>query len=72
MALVKNHVAQDVEELEHFSTLDEAIEAFNSSDEESDKDYIIDVIASFHNGSEFLVEYLQHEDVDKNIATKIA
>lgn len=72
MGLVKKHVKQVVEELVTYTNLDDATEAFNASDEDSEKYYIIDEIVKFHGGGEFLVEYIHHNDVDKNIATKIA
>ncbi len=72
MALVKNHTAQDIPELESFTTLEEAKEAFLESEDDSEKDYLIDEIVKFHGGAEFLVEYLKNEDVHKNVATKIA
>ncbi len=72
MGLVKKHVKQVVEELVTYTNLDDATEAFNASDEDSEKYYIIDEIVKFHGGGEFLVEYIHHNDVDKNVATKIA
>ena len=72
MALVKQHKEQDVEELETYANLEDAKEAFLSADEDSQKDYIIEEIIKFHGGGEFLVDYIQHEDVHKNVATKIA
>ena len=71
MALVKNHIAQDLVELEAYATLEDAREAFISSDD-TKKDYIIDEIIKFHGGSEFLIEYIQHNKIHKNVATKIA
>jgi HEAT repeat protein len=71
MALVKNHIAQDIVELETYTTLEDAKEAFISS-EDAQKDYIIDEIIKFHGGSEFLIEYIKHNKIHKNIATKIA
>ena len=72
MALVKQHIKQDIEELEVYATLDEAKEAFNAADEDSDKDYIIDEIVKFHGGGEFLVQYIHNADMHKNVSTKIA
>jgi len=72
MALIKQHKAQEIEELESYSNLDDAKEAFNSTAEETEKDYIIEEIVNFHGGSEFLVEYLTSENINKNVATKIA
>ena len=72
MALVKKHEIQDIVELESYATLDEAIEAFNSEEADADKDYIIEEIVKFHSGGDFLIEYINQEDIDKNISTKIA
>lgn len=72
MGLVKKHVKQVVEELVTYTNLDDATEAFNATDEDSQKYYIIDEIVKFYGGGEFLVEYIHHNDVDKNVATKIA
>jgi HEAT repeat protein len=72
MALVKKHVAQNVEELESYTTLEDAIEAFNTLDDEENRDYIIDEIVNLHGGSDFLIEYITNEEVPKKIATKIA
>ena len=72
MALVKQHVEQDIPELETYSNLEDAIEAFNTSDDDTQKDYIIDEIVKFHGGSEFLIEYIHDIDMHKNVATKIA
>jgi HEAT repeat protein len=72
MALVKKHVAQDIIELESYGNLEDAKEAFLSSDEDTQKDYIIDEIIKFHGGSEFLIEQIHHNKLHKNIATKIA
>jgi len=70
MALVKKHTPQEVEELEHYETLEDAIDAFNAT--EDDKDYIVDEIIKFHGGPEYLVKYLTNADIDKKVATKIA
>ncbi len=72
MALVKRHEKQDIVELEHYATLDEAIEAFENTDEDADKDYIIEEIVKFHGGGDFLVDYIHQEDTHKNVSTKIA
>ena len=72
MALVKKHVAQDVPDLETYSNLEDAKEAFISSEDDSDKDYLVDEIIKFHGGGEFLVEYIHQNDIHKNVATKIA
>ena len=72
MALVKTHEKQDIAELESYATLDEAIDAFNSADEDADKDYIIEEIVNFHGGGDFLIDYIHQEDTHKNVSTKIA
>ena len=72
MALVKKHVKQVVEELVEYTNLDDAKEAFNATDDDSEKDYIIDEIIKFHSGGEFLIDYINQEDAHKNVSTKIA
>lgn len=72
MALLKKHKEQEVEELPEFSNLEDAIDFFNSTTDTSEKDYVVEEIIKFHNGGDFLVEYINHDDADKNISTKIA
>lgn len=72
MALIKKHVAQIVEELPKFSTLDEAIEYFKENEDTDKEDYAIEEIAKFPHGGEFLVTLIDHEEVTKNISTKVA
>ena len=72
MALVKKHVEQEIDELEVYSTLDDATEAFNETDDNSQKDYIIDQIINFEGGGNFLVEYINDDDANRNVSTKIA
>ena len=72
MALIKNHVKQDVQTLPVFSSLEDAIEFFNSSIESDKKDYALEEIAKFDGGGDFLVSYINKEDADKRISTKIA
>jgi len=72
MALVKKHMEQEVDELPQFSTLEEAVEFLNSANESGEKDYAVEEIVRFHGGGEFLVEYINSEDADKNVSTKIA
>jgi len=72
MALVKKHVAQDVEELESYMTLEDAIDAFNNLDDEEKRDYIIEEIINFHGGGDFLVAYISSGESSTNAATKIA
>jgi len=72
MALVKTHVAQDVEEFEEFTTLEEAKDAFEAAEDTAQKDYIIDEIVKFHGGGDFLVEYISSDNADRNTSTKIA
>lgn len=72
MALVKKHGKQVVEELPKFSTLEDAVKFFESSDSLDKKDYAVDEIARFDGAGEFLASYINNEQVDKRIATKIA
>lgn len=71
MALVKKHVKQIVEELPSFSNLEDAIDFFNSTDERDKKDYAVEEILKL-GGGVFLVSYMNNEDADKEICTKIA
>jgi len=72
MALIKNHVKQDILEIEKYINLEDAKEAFLSSENDTQKDYIIDEIVKFHSGAKFLVEYMYESKIDNNVATKIA
>jgi HEAT repeat protein len=72
MALVKKHVEQVVEELPIFSTLDEAIDFFNSTDDIEKKDYAVEEIVKFEDGGSFLISYINDESGDKRVSTKIA
>jgi len=72
MALVKKHVEQEVQELEIYSSLEDATEAFNDTDDDSEKDYIIDQIIKFDGGGDFLIEYIHNDEAHRNVATKIA
>ena len=72
MALVKKHVKQTVEELPTFSNLEDAVEFFHTTDDDSLKDYVVEEIAKFHGGPEFLVDYIHHHEAHKNVATKVA
>jgi len=71
MALIKQYVAQVVDDLPIFSTLDEAIDFFNSNDAMDKKDYAVEEIVKL-NGSSFLVSYINNEEADKRVSTKIA
>ena len=72
MALIKKHVQQDIEELPKFENLDEAVDFFNSSDDSDKQDYAIEEISKFDAGGDFLISYIDNEDADKRISTKIA
>ncbi len=72
MALIKNHEQQDVEELPHFDTLEDAIEFFESDVDDEKKDYAVEEIVKFHNGAKYLISYINNEDADKGISTKVA
>jgi len=71
MALIKKHVAQVVEELPIFSTLEDAIKFFNDANDRGKQDYAVEEISKLDGGS-FLVSYMNSEDADKEICTKIA
>lgn len=72
MALIKNHTHQDVEKLPEFSNLKDAVSYFESNDDRDKKDYAVEEIAKFEGGGEYLVLYIDNEDADKDISTKIA
>ena len=55
-----------------FSNLDEAIDYFNTSYDSDKKDYAVEEIAKFPHGGDFLISYINNEDADKGISTKIA
>ena len=71
MALIKKHVQQIVDELPIFSNLDDAVEFFHDTDEREKKDYAIEEIAHL-GGSDFLVSFMNQEELDKEVCTKIA
>lgn len=72
MALIKKHVQQVVEELPTFDTLEDAIDFFKVSTESDKKDYAIEEISKFEDGGEYLVSYIDNEDADKKLSTKVA
>ena len=72
MALVKNHQKQEVEELVKFSSLEDAIEYFNSNEELGKKDYAVEEISKLEGGWDFLIKYIEDEDANKEVSTKIA
>ena len=72
MALIKKHIAQEIEELPSFSDLDDAIDFFNASIDTDKQDYAVEEIVKFDKGGDFLVSYIDNEDADKQISTKIA
>ncbi len=72
MALIKKHTAPVVEELPKFSTLEDAVDYF-VQEEDSDKiDYAVEEIAKFDGGGEYLVTYINNDQADKKVSTKIA
>jgi len=71
MALIKKHVEQVVEELPDFSSLDNAIEYFESTTDREKKDYAVEEIARL-GGAPYLIDYMNDEDGDKEICTKVA
>ncbi|MDB2562692.1 HEAT repeat domain-containing protein [Sulfurimonas sp.] len=72
MALIKKHTAPVVEELPSFSSLDDAVEFFQTSEESDKVDYAVEEIAKFDGGGNFLVSYINSDTADKRISTKIA
>lgn len=72
MALVKKHTAPVIEELPIFSSLDEAVDFFKTEQEFDKIDYAIEEIGRFQGGGEFLVSYINNEQANKKISTKIA
>ncbi|MDQ7045640.1 MAG: HEAT repeat domain-containing protein [Sulfurimonas sp.] len=72
MALVKKHVAQVVEELPTFSSLDEAKDYCKIQEDLDKKDYAIEEIAKFDGGGIDLVNYINDVTADKRLSTKIA
>ena len=71
MALLKKHSKQIIEELPVFFTLNDAIEFFEENDDSYRKDYAVEEISKL-GGVEYLVSYMNDEDGDKEICTKIA
>jgi len=78
MALIKNHTTQDIEELPIFDSLEDAIDFFKSNSSSDDaefldnRDYAIEEIIKFEGGGDYLISFINDENVDKNTATKIA
>jgi len=71
MALIKKHIEQVVEELPEFSSLEGATQYFESTNNREHKDYAVEEIARL-GGAPYLIEYMNDEDGDKEICTKIA
>ena len=71
MDLIKKHVKQDIAELPTFSNLEDSVEFFHTTEDESLRDYVVEEIAKFHNGPEFLIVYIHDHDADKKILTKM-
>lgn len=71
MALIKKHVDQVIEELPEFATLEEATDYLHENRDIEKQDYAIEEIAKFPGGGEFLVSLIDHEEVEKNISTKV-
>ena len=78
MALIKNHITQNIEELPVFDSLEDAMDFFKSNNSSDDtksldnRDYAIEEIVKFDGGGEYLISFINDEDVGKNTATKIA
>lgn len=72
MALIKQHKAPIVEELPTFSSLEDVVEFFQTQDDTDKIDYAVEEMVKFNGGGEYLVEYINNEDADKKVSTKIA
>lgn len=72
MALIKKHVAQKVEELPKFSTLESAISYFESDHNSDHRDYVIEEIARLDPTAKYLISLISDHEIEKNILTKIA
>ncbi|MBU1658997.1 HEAT repeat domain-containing protein [bacterium] len=72
MAILKTHTKQTLEAYPIFSTLEEAIDFFNSNTEFEKKSYAICNIAKFKGGMDFLISALANETTNKEISTVIA
>ena len=72
MALIKTHVAQVIDNLPVFATLDDAIDFFRENIDTDKQDYALEEIGKFPKGGEFLVTLIDHEEVEKHISTKVA
>ena len=72
MALLKKHTAPVVEELPSFSSLEDAVDYFQSWDDSEKQDYAVEEIAKFDGGGDYLVSYINDDAADKKISTKIA
>lgn len=72
MALIKKHVAQEVEELPTFDNIDAAINYFKEAQDIDKFDYAIEEIGKFDGGGKFLISLLDNEEVNKTISTKVA
>ena len=72
MALIKKHVAQEIEDFPIFEDLEEAINFFHSNDETDMQDYAVEEIVKFDGGGDFLISYIDNEDADKRVSTKVA
>ena len=72
MALVKKHVAQEIQDLPIFSSLEEAKSFCTQNDDSTKKDYAIEEIVRFPDGPEYLVSLISNDAREKNVLTKIA
>ncbi|MCF6329938.1 MAG: HEAT repeat domain-containing protein [Sulfurimonas sp.] len=72
MALIKNHVAQIVEELPIFKNLGDAMSYFRTAQEQDKQDYAIEEMVKFEDGGKFLVSLINDKSIKKSTSTKIA
>ena len=72
MALIKNHVAQVVEKLPVFTTLEEAKSFCRANEDVSKKDYAVEEIVKLKGGPIYLLSLIAKEEREKVVLTKIA
>jgi len=72
MALVKKHSVQEIKELPVFDSLEDVKNYFYSCDDQEQRDYALEEISKFEGGGDFLVDMLNDENLDSQLAAKIA
>jgi HEAT repeat protein len=72
MAFIKKHTSQETQDLPLFSTLQEAVNHFETHDNQDCQDYVVEEIAKFPGGANYLISFIEDEHVSKSVSTKIA